>query len=36
MGVVPGSAAAKGDQNLLVLMVHEHEADPGIDIAQVS
>lgn len=36
MGVVLGSAAAEGGQNLLVLMVHEHGADPGIDIAHVS
>ncbi len=33
MGVVPGSAAVEGDQNLLVLMVHEHGADPGISLA---
>ena len=31
--VVPGGAAAERDQNLLVLMMHEHGADPGISLA---
>ena len=33
MGVVPGSAAVAGDQNLLILMVHEHGVGPGISLA---
>ncbi len=31
--VVPGGAAAERGQNLLVLMMHEHGADPGISLA---